>query len=312
MSTFLTIISILLGIVILFQMIIINRKNSSIEKVNHTLIDIVQGNKNRRLHLPSLENNLTELTTLINQLLDDWVLSTEKAQRLENERKQMITNISHDLRTPLTSILGYLEALQQDKELSNEEKKNYLQVVFKKGKDMQIIINDFFELVRLEAEDGLQQSRPVLLNKLVKEEIVGLYHQFVEVGIQPNIDLPKEDIFVLGDEQSLRRVISNLLINAIHYGHEGKEIGIKLISQNDRILLMVWDRGKGIAEENIPYIFERLFTGEHSRNLKLQGTGLGLTIVKKLLEKHRGSIKVESKPFEKTIFTCNLPLYKEN
>lgn len=311
MITFLTILSAVLAIVTCTLSILLIKKNKQILKVNETLTNVSEGNLSRRIRLQTTDRQFEQLANQINEQLEAWSQTIEKANRLELLRKQMITNISHDLRTPLTSILGYTEALQNEGSLSAEERTQYLSVIANKGNHLLKIINDFFDLVRIEAEEELQEEEPVHMNEIVKEEILWLYHSFSEIDVKPQIHISNEAIYVKGEAQGLRRIISNLLSNAIRYGKDGEVIGIELTTEENIVLLKVWDEGKGIQKSDMNHIFERLYTGESSRNSNLQGSGLGLTIVKKLVEKHHGRIEVESEPYIRTAFTCFFPLHKK-
>jgi signal transduction histidine kinase len=140
------------------------------------------------------------------------------------------------------------------------------------------------------------------LTKAVQEALVGFYPDFTKAEITPVVDISDAPYYVRGDAASLRRVLDNLLSNALRYGQDGGEIGIAFHEESRFVWVEVWDRGKGISAEDLPHVFERLYTGEASRNASLRGTGLGLTIAKKLVEKQGGQITVSSTPGERTVF----------
>lgn len=274
-----------------------------LKKITRITREIQTGNLNQRYRLPVAQKDLEDLGGELNRLVDYFQNAFERTKFLEEERKRMIANISHDLRTPLTSLLGYMEALQHDETLTVEERENFLRIAAKKGNDLLSLLKDFFELARLEADDSVPELRRVNLTEIVPEVLVGFYPDFVQAGIAPVVEIPDAPLYVRGDAAYLRRILNNLLSNALRYGLDGKEIGIGIREEPGLVWVDVWDRGKGILTQDLHRVFERLYTGEVSRNTSLRGTGLGLTIAKNLVEKQGGRITVISKPNEKTVFS---------
>lgn len=268
-----------------------------------TAEDIRQGNLNRRFHVHTSHRLLQQLGGALNGLVDQFQRMTERTLYLEEARKRMIANMSHDLRTPLTSLLGYVEALQRDGNLTAEEAAQYLDIIAAKGRRMAELVEEFFELAKLEAEDEPIQLQRINLCEQVREAVLSFYHQFMQAGITPDLKIPEKPLYVKGDSNSIERIMNNLLANALRYGKDGGVIGVAVREEADRVRVDVWDRGRGIAEKDLPFIFDRLYTGETSRNAMLQGTGLGLTIAKKLVERQQGEIAVSSVPDEKTTFS---------
>ncbi|WP_123043470.1 sensor histidine kinase [Cohnella candidum] len=215
----------------------------------------------------------------------------------------MIANISHDLRTPLTSLLGYMEALRSDTTLTVEERNNFIQIAAEKGNSLLERLQEFFELAKLEADDAPSDLHPINLKDVVEEVLLGFYPDFQKAAITPTVNIPESPLFVMADRVHVRRVLENLLSNALRYGQEGREIGIGVREESDLVWVEIWDRGQGIPAHDLPRVFERFYTGEASRNASLRGTGLGLTIAKNLVEKQGGQIAVTSKPGEKTVFS---------
>lgn len=219
----------------------------------------------------------------------------------------MITHLSHDLRTPLTAILGYVEFMQTDKTLTEATRQHYFQIISSKGNKLETLIRDFFELSKLEADDELLNPERINIIDKIQEAILSFYHQFQLVQLSPQLQLPEHPIYVWGNGHSIDRIMNNLLSNSLRYGVEGGMIGIRVREEEERVWIDVWDQGQGISETDLPYIFERLYTGKASRNAVQQGNGLGLTITKKLVEKQQGEIHVDSIPNQKTSFSFYLP-----
>ncbi|MXQ54237.1 sensor histidine kinase [Shimazuella alba] len=265
--------------------------------------EIQTGSLNLRYRLRTSQKDVKELAEALNQLMDHFQVDFERIEFLEEERKRMVANISHDLRTPLTSLLGYIEAMRNDPTLTTKEKGEFLQIITNKGNSLLKLLQDFFELAKLEANDFKLNLQKIDLVQIISEVLVGFYPVFVKADIVPVINMPDEPFYVKADVDCLHRILNNFLSNALRYGYDGKEIGVGLREEGDLVWVDVWDKGKGISKEDIPYVFERLYTGSVSRNTSTQGTGLGLTIAKNLVEKHGGKITVTSAPNEKTIFS---------
>jgi signal transduction histidine kinase len=217
--------------------------------------------------------------------------------------RRMLSNISHDLRTPLTVISGYVEMLLHRTDIAPEERAALLGKVSAKVQEVTGMINTFFDLAKLESGDRELPLSRVYLNEVCRRNILSFYDVLTDNGFEVQIDIPDEPIHVYANEEALDRILNNLISNAIRYGGEGRMLGLSVRADGEAVLIEVTDRGKGIQEHHQDHIFERLYTLEDSRNRKYQGSGLGLTITKRLVELMHGSISVTSKPYEKTTFT---------
>lgn len=282
------------------------RETNDLRTISQIVEDVLSGNPNRRFRIRAANRSIRILCEQLNLLLDQHQSTYKKAQFLEQSREQMISNISHDLQTPLAAILGYLEALHSDTSLSQEEKCKYLHIVRQKGEHLSRLFREFFQLAKLEADDSLLKLVQVNLPEKVDEIASVFDREFENNAIEPLINLPFEPIYVWGDPHFIERILYNLISNAIRYGKSGGVIGISLRRERELVWIDVWDRGPGIQANELPHIFERLYSGEASRNSGLHGNGLGLTIAKKLVEKQNGQIHVISLPNEKTTFSFGL------
>ncbi|RKN60839.1 sensor histidine kinase [Paenibacillus ginsengarvi] len=286
------------------------RETSDLRKISEVLEDVLTGNPNRRFRIRAANRSIRTLCEQLNLLLDQHQSTFKKAQFLEQSREQMISNMSHDLQTPLATMLGYVEALHSDaSSLSQEERSKYLLVVLQKGERLSRLFREFFQLAKLEADDTLHKLVQVNLPEKVDEIASAFDREFENNAIEPQIDIPFEAVYVWGEPHFIERILYNLISNAIRYGKSGGVIGISLRRDRELVWIDVWDRGPGIRSADLPHIFERLYTGEASRNSGLQGNGLGLTIAKKLAEKQNGEIRVESLPNERTTFSFGLRPY---
>ncbi|BDR72966.1 two-component sensor histidine kinase [Clostridium tetani] len=297
---------ILIGIIFILVVVIINL-NKKIHNISQAIKNIEQGNYNERIRMQNSNKNLNNLIESINGLVDKFQNSMKLNKEYEDERRKMITNISHDLRTPLTSLLGYIEFIKDNKNLSEEEREEYVNIIEEKGNNLRNLMSEFFQLSKLEGNDIKLNIKKINLSEIIRQSIILFYNDFNNKEIEPVIDLPSEEIYVMADKIAVERVLNNLISNAIKYGYEGKNIGINLEYNKKNVQVTVWDQGKGIPEEELKLIFERLYTLEKSRNKNFQGSGLGLTIVKKLMEMQKGTITVKSIPYKRNEFIFTLP-----
>lgn len=298
----LILISAFLTIMLIFQ-------NEKIKKISGIIEQVEKGNFNQRIRINSINKSTGILCERINNLIDSFQRIVEENKNIEDSRKKMISNISHDLRTPLTSILGYIDVIKTDDSLTEEERVEFLNIVEKKGKALHSLMEEFFQLSKIESDDINININKVNISEIVRETIALFYNEFINLNIEPVINIPEEDFYVLGDGKCINRVLNNLISNSLKYGKDGGIIGISVKENVETIEVQVWDKGKGISEKSLPYIFDRLYTAEDSRNTKFQGSGIGLTICKKLIEKQNGRIEVSSTENEKTVFTFYIPKY---
>lgn len=297
------IILLLFGFVLLLQ----NRRVLfEIKRLARTTEEIRSGNLNLRYRLRASQKPIEELGGELNRLLDHFQTSIERTRFLEEERKRMIASISHDLRTPLTSLLGYMEALRSDPSLTAEERSDFIRIAAGKGNALNERLQEFFELAKSEADETKAELHPVNLTDIVQEVLVGFYPAFQNAGITPAVEISDSPRYVMAEQSYLRRILENLISNALRYGSGGGEIGIVFREDGDWVWVDLWDRGAGISSQDLPRVFERFFTGEASRNASLRGSGLGLTIAKNLVEKQGGRIAVSSVTGEKTVFSFSL------
>lgn len=252
------------------------------------------------------DNELKSLLVAINYLLDEKKKTIAKHSKLEISMRKMLSNISHDLKTPLTVILGYIEILNVDKTISEDDRKVLLEKVHTKTLEVLDLIHKFFDLAKLESGDKDIEMTRVYMNEICQEHMLSFYDLLTTQGFDVHIDIPETPIYAHGNTEVIGRIMNNLISNAIAYGGDGKTLGIALRSDDQFVYVDIWDKGKGISESHIDKVFERMYTLEDSRNRLYQGSGLGLTITKRLVEALGGGIHLSSTPYEKTVFTVML------
>ncbi|MBB4826654.1 signal transduction histidine kinase [Sporosarcina luteola] len=259
-----------------------------------------------RILLSTDDRAIQILLVQVNEFLDRYQQSSAQLKKTEQSIKKMLSNVSHDLKTPLTVVLGYIETIQQDPRKPMEEQSRMLEKIHQKTLEIIHLINSFFDLAKLEADDQTIDVTGVHINEICRKNILSFYDMVQMKQFEAVIDIPDLPIYALANEEALGRILNNLFSNALHHGEAGKTVGFSLEFDDHHVYLRVWDKGKGIEEHHQDHVFERSFTLEESRNKAFQGSGLGLTITKKLVESMGGTIVVESKPFHKTTFLIQL------
>ncbi len=223
-------------------------------------------------------------------------------------RRELIANISHDLRTPLTSLQGYLETLLiKEGTLSEAERRHYLDLAAKHGKRLSQLTAELFELAMLESQGPELHFEPFSLAELVQDVAQKFELEAEKHLLRLETEIPPGAPFVSGDIALIERVLENLIENAIKYTPAGGRIRLSLVPGPGRIAARVSDTGVGIPEHEIPHIFERFYRVEKSRGEGTEGTGLGLAIARRILDLHGSRIAVESKPGDGTSFSFELP-----
>ena len=274
-----------------------------VSRYSVALADISSGNHNRRLRCKPSIHGLADFTRSANAYTEQLQKVSAEKRQLEHAQKMMISNISHDLRTPLTSILGYLQVLQSDSALSDRERADFLAIIMRKSESLYSLLESFFELSKLEADTESFAPVRLNINEELENALSALYREFNEKRIDPIIDLPAEPLFAWGNQASLQRILDNLLTNALTHAIDAKEIGASARREGERIIVSVWDTGQGIDQTDMPLVFDRLYVSDETRRRNIGGGGLGLAIARRLVEKLGGEISARSEPGVKTEFT---------
>ncbi|MGG0236953.1 HAMP domain-containing histidine kinase [Bacillus rhizoplanae] len=299
------IIFILIG-VIYFQYRTGKNRSANLRYTYEKLQDIVEKQTSENLLVVTDDKELKSLLVAINYLLDEKKKTIAKHSKLEISMRKMLSNISHDLKTPLTVILGYVEILNVDETINEEERHILLEKIHMKTLEVLDLIHKFFDLAKLESGDKDIAMTRIHMNEICQEHMLSFYDLLTTQGFDVHIDIPETPIYAHGNTEVIGRIMNNLISNAIAYGGDGKTLGITLRSDDKFVYVDIWDKGKGISESHIDKVFERMYTLEDSRNRLYQGSGLGLTITKRLVEALGGEIHLSSTPYEKTVFTVML------
>lgn len=231
-------------------------------------------------------------------------------QRYRDTRQAFFSNISHELRTPVTYLQGYAKVLTDGLVESDKEKKQYLSIIYQESLRLEHLINDLFTLSKMEEGQIKLKPEPLDLREIVKTAVQKVKLRAEKKHLSLQMDLHDRVPFVRGDRQRMEQVLLNLLENAIRYTEKGS-ILVRLSGQKEAAVLSVSDTGVGIPKDELPYIFERFYRVEKSRAREYGGTGLGLSIVKKYVEMQGGTVQVDSEPGSGTTFRLIFPYEKK-
>ena len=280
--------------------------NEEIVYVEKKLQSIMNEQTAENILLYTSNSQMKSLLIQINRLLEQNEEKEVNFHSVEHSMRKMLSNISHDLKTPLTVILGYMEIILHDSTINREKENALLQTVQLKAQEVLALINHFFELVKLESNDVHLEMSKIEIGEICRKTILDYYEILTKKEFEVSINIPNEQNYIWGNKQAVERILNNLISNALQYGADGKVIGLNVRSTEDKVYIDIFDRGKGILEGSKDRVFERLYTMEDSRNKLYQGSGIGLTITKRLVEQLGGKIALESIPYQKTTFTVEL------
>lgn len=304
--TILYVIIFIMACIIVFQYAQKKNESKNLKYIKDKLNSIIKDKTDEKVLIVDADKEMSGLLVAINKFIDFNQKVLADYSEKEISMRKMLSNISHDLKTPLTVVLGYIETIKLEPDLKSKEKEILLSRAYDKTLEIVKLINKFFDLSKLESGDKDISITRINISEVCRKNILNYYETLTRNGIEVNIDIPELNIYAMGNEEALDRVLSNLISNAIKYGSDGKIIGLNLRCDEEFVYVDIWDKGKGIEEKEQDKVFERLYTLEDSRNKYYEGSGLGLTITKRLLEKMGGEIILESKPYEKTTFTFKL------
>lgn len=228
-------------------------------------------------------------------------------RRLDKLRKDFIANVSHELRTPIAMLQGYSEAIVDDIAATDEEKKELAKVIYDESLRMGRLVNDLLDLARMEAGHLTLHHEQVPLKPYIERIIHKFQALAKEKGVRLFVEM-NDELIVSFDPDRIEQVLTNLIDNALRHTDEGGEVCVIVDVDEEAVRISVRDSGSGIAEEDLPFVFERFYKADKARTRGRSGTGLGLAIAKNIVEAHKGTIAVHSKLGEGTTFTFTLPL----
>ncbi len=299
---------IVIGIVIvLFSVcgstLTVRRVKKQISEISDALEDIKNGNGNRRILAET-----HELVAPLAYAINDIILSYEKRlsdyHLTDETNRQLMTSLSHDVRTPLTTLIGYLDAAHKGI-VDGKERDDYVETARRKAHDLKEYIDVLFDWFKLGSNEFSMNIVEIDLTELTRNILIDWIPIFEDTQVDFTIDIPEQPFRVQIDPDGYMRILNNLIQNVISHSHADK-IEIALSEQNRNIKILLSDNGIGIGKEDLKHIFDRLYKCDKGRSEK--GSGLGLSIVHELVEKLNGTITADSTPGKGTIFTLFFPL----
>lgn len=281
-------------VIILFLCILallnhIYHTRKKIKEIVQILDDIYLGNLDRRL----VVNENTEMSNLVYKINEIVIKDKNKLlefNKSEKAYKKLVTSLSHDIRTPLSSLVGYLEVLEKDN-LSYAEQQKFLQIAKEKALHLSDYIQSLFEWLKLESGEWVYDFQTENICELTRLVLADWIMKFEENKIDFHFDIPEKALYVIIDKNAFNRIINNLLSNTIKHSHANKLI-MQIIEVQDKIQISITDNGVGIEEKDLPFIFDRLYKCDTSRTEN--SNGLGLAIAKELITALNGTIAVNS------------------
>ncbi|HIT65023.1 MAG TPA: HAMP domain-containing histidine kinase, partial [Candidatus Ventrimonas merdavium] len=240
-----------------------------------------------------------------NKMVDDIRKLMDKERESERTKNELITNVAHDLRTPLTSIIGYLELLSGKVTLPPEMQKKYIDIAYSKAKRLEKLIEDLFGFTKMNYGKLSMHVGRVDIIKLLSQLLEESYPNFADKNLSYELQSNVPAKVITADGNLLARLFDNLINNAIKYGADGKRVLVKVHGERDTVQVSVINYGYVIPAEELPLIFDKFYRVEQSRSTHTGGTGLGLAIVKSIVEMHGGTITVKS-DMDGTVFTVTL------
>ncbi|MDS0526286.1 HAMP domain-containing histidine kinase [Clostridium sp. SHJSY1] len=298
----------ILGVILfsIFYILITYKKTKSLmDIINQTEI-MASGDLDRFIDDKS-KGDIKELAKNINSISTQLKEITEEERKAQKTKNELITNVSHDLRTPLTSIMGYLEIIDGDKYKDEVELRYYANIAYEKSKSLSLLINDLFELTKMQNNSIKLNKSDINLVELLGQVVAYFEYQFKHANMKSRIKFSDDKLIVNADSEKLVRAFENLLTNAIKYGHDGYYIDVIARLQENMAVVQVINYGEVISSIDLPCIFDRFYRIEKSRNSNIGGSGLGLAITKNIIELHNGEIEAYSDN-DRTIFEFRLPV----
>jgi len=278
-----------------------------IRKMSTAVKAFENGEMDRRIDVKS-SDEIGELAKSFNKMADTLVLNMGKLKNTDKQRRDLVANISHDLRSPLASIQGYLETIMLKKDhIKPEEREHYLDIIIKNTNQLNKLITDLFELSKLDARQIKPQPEPFSIAELAQDIVLKLKptaeRKHIHLKLETNEFIP----MVYGDIGLVERAVTNIIDNAIRYTGKNGEVTIHVHRANKHAEIDVEDNGPGVPTDQLPHLFDRFYRLEKSRNRSDGGSGLGLAIAKKVLDIQKIPLTVESKVNIGTKFRIKLP-----
>ena len=305
-DTVIIILYVLLGIMVFAGVFLLlqGRSVNYITKISTAVRNISEGDLNTNVEVVG-DDEFADMAANLNRMVEEIRDLMDKERESERTKNELITNIAHDLRTPLTSIIGYLELLSNTADMNPDLQKKYIDITYTKAKRLQKLIEDLFGFTKLNYGKISMRVSKVDIVKLLSQLLEEFYPVFMDKGLAYELQSNVPAKVIKADGNLLARLFDNLISNAIKYGTEGKKILVKVHGDETVVTVSVTNFGYVITKEELPLLFDKFYRVEQSRSLNTGGTGLGLAIAKNIVDMHGGTIGVAS-DLKGTVFTVKL------
>lgn len=297
---------VLIGILIFAVtfMLLQEKSVTYIKNISDAIRNISEGDLNTSIEVIG-DDEFSSMAENLNKMVDDIRQLMDKERESERTKNELITNVAHDLRTPLTSIIGYLELLSGKVVLPPEMQKKYIDIAYGKAKRLEKLIEDLFGFTKLNYGKLSMNVSKVDIVKLLSQLLEEAYPNFADKGLSYELQSNVPARIITADGNLLARLFDNLINNAIKYGADGKRILVQVHADEETVKVSVTNYGFVIPPEELPLIFDKFYRVEQSRSTHTGGTGLGLAIVKNITDMHGGTVTVKS-DLNGTVFTVTL------
>ncbi|MDF2944848.1 MAG: integral rane sensor signal transduction histidine kinase [Herbinix sp.] len=305
MSVVITVVTIAAGIILFITYFLLLTKKfiTYIKEISEGINQISLGNLENRIEIKN-EDEFAFLADKLNQMADDIKEIMENERRSEYAKNELITSVAHDLRTPLTSIIGYLD-LVSSKELAQDTQMKYIGIAYNKSKRLEKLIEDLFTYTKFNFGEVKANYTEVDIVKLLNQLVDEFYPSFSECHLEYKFITTNPAAVIKVDGDLLARAFANLISNAIKYGKDGKNILINLNKEDSKVVITITNFGEIIPKEDLERIFQRFYRVESSRSSETGGSGLGLAIAQSIIEMHGGRISAKSDT-DGTVFIVEL------
>ena len=288
-------------------LIITKRYTKIFSSISGSILRIAEGDFNTNIPIKR-NDEIGQIAKNVNRAAAQLKQAVETGRYATTSKDRLIVDIAHDLRTPLTSINGYLDLIINKEDLPPDKAKHYAQIAYNKSLQMEHLISELFNYTKLNFGDSGISKEKIDMAYLLRQMFEEFMPIFQSNGLSGRLQIKDEPLFIQADGTMIARVFDNLITNAIRYGSDGKYVDIELLKDRDQAVARVINYDSLIAPEDLPHIFETFYRADKSRTLgNSAGSGLGLAIAKNIIELHGGSISAESS-LEKTCFEIRLPI----
>ena len=294
--------------IVITMLVVILTHNSYIKKIGLIINSILfndDNNFNNEDKLVSLPEEFKHIETKMNNIKYDIIKNQNLVKEAEQRKNDLIVYLAHDLKTPLTSIIGYLTLLKNETQISDENKEKFIDISLNKSIHLENLINEFFEITRFNLQEIKLDQKEINLSMMLEQLIDEFYPVYSEKNINCHVDI-EENIIISADGLKLARVFDNILKNAITYSGKDNDIYVTAKTENDSISIIVKNKGTKIPQNKLNDIFEKFYRLDTSRSTETGGAGLGLAIAKEIVLLHKGNIYAVSDEY--TEFHVELPV----